>query len=162
VAAKKSGGTPRRESPIQFRPGSDLGHRVTQFSATHGLADAEACRNLIALAVSEMDCRYYPLVRQFADGMGAGMDFVRACIHIKAMIDGAALAAGPVVWSERDRAQFILKIVTKGLAERGVSVNTADLPFPPVPKPEPAPGGYRRKIDLGDPLPTKQAPQSTQ
>jgi hypothetical protein len=118
-----------REAPIQFRPGTDLGRRVTQFSSEHRLSDPESCRRLIALAVNEMDGRLYGLVRQLAEAMADEMDFVRACIHIKTMVDGAALADEQRVSSEPNRSLFILKIVKEAMGKKGHSVDTRGLWF---------------------------------
>src|SRR5690242_9834648 len=115
VRSKRTAARAPRESPIQFRPGTELGRLVTEFSAANRLSDPEACRCLIALAVTGMDARYYRLLRQLADGWSAGTDFARACVHVKTMLDGAALADGPNVFVEPRRSQLILQAVRDAL-----------------------------------------------
>ena len=118
-----------KESPIQFRPGTELGQRVAEFSSQHRLTAPDACRCLIALAVNEMDARYYALIRQLADVLEGGTEFVRACGHVKAMVDGAALAAGRTYASEPERSKFILKIVQEVLVQKGKTADTSGLWF---------------------------------
>jgi hypothetical protein len=119
----------RRESPIQFRPGTELGQLVTEFSAANRLSDPEACRCLIALAVTGMDGRYYRLLRQFADGAEGGKDFVRACVHVKTMLDGAAITGGQEVLNEPRRTDLIVRIVRDALEPRGIALDTSGFWF---------------------------------
>lgn len=126
---KKASSTPRRESPIQFRPGTELGQLVTDFSRSQGLKEGEACRRLIALAVTGMDGRYYPLIRQFAEGAGPARDFVRACAQVKSMVDGAALAGADEVGAEPGRSRFIFRIVKEALTSKGIELEAGGLWF---------------------------------
>jgi hypothetical protein len=99
------------------------------FSSANGLTAPEACRCLIALAVNEMDVRYYLLVRQLAEVLDGGSEFGRACAHVKAMVDGAALAAGRAYINEPERSNFILKIVQEALAQKGKPIEVRGLWF---------------------------------
>jgi hypothetical protein len=112
---KRSGVPGRRESPIQFRPGTELGQLVTEFSEANRLSDPEACRCLIALAVAGMDGRHYGLIRRFADGLGGAQEFVRACVRVKTMLDGAVLAGAQEAATEPGRSKFIERIVEEAL-----------------------------------------------
>jgi hypothetical protein len=110
------------------------------------LTAPEACRRLIALAVSDLDARYYPLVRQLADGLGWGADFARACVHLKAMLDGAILAAPTTASSELERSRFVLKVIKETLGQRGLPLNTQGTPFA-----APQPNTRRTHAGLGRP-----------
>src|SRR5690349_6783004 len=97
----------KREAPIQFRPGSELGQLVGTFASRHGLQTPEACRALVCLSVTEMDARYFPLVRQLADTIGGENAFVRACVRVHTALEGARRATGHPIQQDPDRAYFI-------------------------------------------------------
>src|SRR5947208_2347382 len=84
--------------PLQFRPGVELERLVASFAAEHGLRPNEACKCLIALAITAMDVRYYGLMHQLAEAMGGANAFVSACVHVQSRLDGAALMAGRPLW----------------------------------------------------------------
>jgi hypothetical protein len=120
---------PVREPQIQVRLGTDLGQLVASFASKNGLTKNDACKCLIALAATAMDCRYYGLVHQMAGGMGGRHAFVRSCVHIQTALEGAVLAEGVELNAEPERSLFILKIVREYLLGKGMNVETAELSF---------------------------------
>ena len=120
-----------RESPIQFRPGAELGQLVASLAAKYGLQTPEACRMLIALAVTEMDSRFFGLMQQMAVAMGGENAFLHACVHVHTALQGARRATSSPLQREAERASFILTTVQDFLANKGQSVKTEGLWFLP-------------------------------
>jgi hypothetical protein len=83
---------------------------------------------LVTLALSGLDLRYYTLVEQLADAMGGLSPFVRACLYIKARLDGAVLVSRDFI-KEPARSLFILKVVQEYLARHGRELPDMDLWF---------------------------------
>jgi hypothetical protein len=132
MASKK--GKPRSKPakqapPLQFRPGVELERLVESFAAERGLRPNEACKVLIALAITAMDVRYYGLMHQLAEAMGGASAFVSACIHVQSRLEGAALMAGRPLWREPERSLFMLKIIQEFLQGKGLEVPTQGLWF---------------------------------
>jgi hypothetical protein len=119
----------QRESPIQFRPGSELGHLVRNFADTHSLTAPEACRLLISLAVAEMDCRFAGLVLPLTEVMGGENAYVRACEHVHTALQAARRVTKRPMQLDPERAQFIEETVQGALAERGASERFRPLEF---------------------------------
>src|SRR5947209_13110579 len=82
----------KQNPPLQFRPGTELEELVATFADEHHLSPNEASKALVALAVTEMDRRFYPLIRRMAAAMGEPNAFVRACAHVRIALEGARLA----------------------------------------------------------------------
>jgi hypothetical protein len=106
---------------VQFRPGAELEEQIKAFAAKHDLQVNEACKVLVALAVSSMDVRYYDLINQMAEAMGGVNPFVRACVRVQAALEGAALATGKPLQLESDGSRFILQVVKDNLGREGHS-----------------------------------------
>jgi hypothetical protein len=121
--------TPTQGPPLQFRPGVQLEELVQNFATTYGLQPNEACKALVALAVTEMDCRFYKWLRQLATAMGGPHAFVLACAHVHAAVDGAGRMRGAPLLADPERARFILHTVRDFLASRGLQVDEAELSF---------------------------------
>ena len=117
--------------PLQFRPGVELERLVGSFASEHGLQPNEACKCLIALAITSMDVRYYALMNQLAETMGGANAFVRACLHVRTSLDGAVLAMGRSLLLEPERSLFILRVVRELLTAKGLEVQTEGLWFLP-------------------------------
>jgi hypothetical protein len=128
---KKRQESQRRPSPVQFRLESDLGQLVDTFAVRHSLSTNEAAKAMIALCVSELDCRYYELLRQLADAVGGSTPFVRACLHVQAALEGARRASGNPMQSDTDRGPFIVSTVQDALAAKGIQVQTPGMWFTP-------------------------------
>ncbi len=131
MARPKKQRTQKRETPVQFRPGSELGHLVATFAALHSLQLPEACRSLIALAVSAMDIRFFSLVHQMAEALDGENAFTRACVHINTALEGARRATGNPMQADPERALFIVETVRSFLRDRGLAVREEDLCFLP-------------------------------
>src|SRR5438094_4402929 len=117
----------RRESALQLRPGPDLGRLLDEFAAAHNRSRNDACKELLSLAVTDLDRRYYTLLRQMADAMGGVHAFPRACVHVQNALAGAALATGNTCWPEPERLRLILEVVTAFLASRGIQAQVEGL-----------------------------------
>jgi hypothetical protein len=100
-----------------------------RFAADHGLQVNEACKVLVALAVTALDARYYGLMRQLADVMGGANAFVRACVHVHAALAGARRATGRPLLREAERLPHIVATIEAALAENGLAVQTRGLWF---------------------------------
>lgn len=111
----------QRESPIQFRPGSELGHLVRNFATGHGLTLPEACRLLLCLAVAEMDCRFAGLILPLSGVMGGENAYVRACEHVHTALQAARRKTGEPIQMDPERADFIEQTVKAALADRGAA-----------------------------------------
>ena len=152
MARKKSKTDPKQGPPFQFRPGAELESLVGAFASQHGLAVNEACKELVALAVTAMDARYYALMRQLAEAMGGANAFVRACVHVHGRVEGAALA-DPKYRYEPGRARMIVKVVEEFVEAKGRRLSEDSLNFLPeehsqyaeVEMPEPS----RQKVSTG-------------
>lgn len=131
MARRKAEKESRRESPIQFRPGSELGHLIDSFASGHGLSVAEACRVLIALAVTEMDCRYFELIHQMGKAIGGESGFVRACVHVHTALAGARRMSNLPLQVDPERSLFIERTVHDFLAARGLQGQARGLWFVP-------------------------------
>jgi hypothetical protein len=151
----------KRESPIQFRPGSELGHLVSNFASAHRLTPPEACRLLISLAVAEMDCRFAGLILPLAEALGGENAFVRACDHVHTALQAARRATGLPVQMDPERAIFIQETVKAALTERGAADRFRPLAFLQVeaaraqaeeqPRTH-SPGAKRRVVRFAGPL----------
>jgi hypothetical protein len=119
----------QRESPIQFRPGSELGHLVRNFAEGHQLTPPEACRLLISLAVAEMDCRFAGLVLPLTEVMGGENAYVRGCEHVHTALQAARRATKRPMQLDPERAQFIEETVQGALKERGAGERFQPLEF---------------------------------
>jgi hypothetical protein len=119
----------KREAPIQFRPGSELGHLVQTFGSCHNLTMPEACRLLISLAVAEMDGRFAGLVLPLAQAMGGENSYVKACEHVRTALQAARRAKGTSMQTDPERAQFIEETVKVALMERGAGDRFRPLEF---------------------------------
>jgi hypothetical protein len=119
----------QRESPIQFRPGSELGHRVRGFSQAHGLQLPEACRLLLSLAIAELDCRFAGLILPLAEVMGGENAYVRACEHVHTALQAARRATGMPLQLDPERARFIEETVKVALSERDAGGRFRGLEF---------------------------------
>lgn len=129
----KKGTRTKQGPPLQFRPGVELERLVTDFAAPQRLEPNEACKVLVALAVTGLDGRYYPLMRQLAEAMGGDTNaFTHACVHVKTAVDGAALALGKPLHAEPERSRFILKVVVEFLSGKGMVAQTEGLWFLPA------------------------------
>ena len=128
MAPAKKELSPKREPPIQLRPGPELGRLIGDFAAQAGLPVNEACKRLIALALTSMDVRYHDLVGHLADAMGGA--FVHACIHVQSALSGAALAGQPKRL-EPERSLFILKVVQDLFLSKGRQLPDLQLWFLP-------------------------------
>jgi hypothetical protein len=111
---------------VQFRPGAELEEQIKTFAAKHDLQVNEACKVLVALAVSSMDVRYYDLINQMAEVMGGVNPFVRACVRVQAALEGAALATGKPLQLEPERSEFIFQVAKDFLSAKGIQVRTED------------------------------------
>lgn len=127
----------KREAPIQFRPGAELGHLIGAFAAEHGLHLNEACKSLIALSVVGLDCRFYDLMHQMADAMGGPNAFVRSCVHVDAALKGASRARGRPIQLDPERAEFVRQTVHDFLVGRGIQFQEKGFWLLPEPR-EPA------------------------
>jgi hypothetical protein len=123
--------SPKREPPVQLRPGPDLGRLLHEFATRHDLQPNEACKCLVVLALTEMDCRFYGLVNQLALAMGGSNAFVHACTHVQAALAGAGRLRGQPIRFDPERAVFILQTVRDFLADRGLQVEEHGLWFLP-------------------------------
>lgn len=129
-SAEKS---PRQEPPLQFRAGPDLAPLIHGFASEHRVTANEASKALAALALAELDCRYFSLVRQLGDALGGSVNsFVRACLDVRSALRGAAVSRGRPLCSEPERSVFIASFIRDFLAARGVELQTDDLWFMPV------------------------------
>ena len=70
MVRKKSGGGYKQGPPLQFRPGVELEPLIASFAGEHRLRPNEACKALVGLAVTELDRRFYALIRELAEAMG--------------------------------------------------------------------------------------------
>jgi hypothetical protein len=131
MARRKAEQESRRESPIQFRPGSELGHLINSFASGHGLSLAEGCRALIALAVTEMDCRYFELIHQMAEAIGGENCFARACLHVHTALAGARRTSNSPLQLDPERSLFIERTAYDFLAARGLQEQARGLEFVP-------------------------------
>src|SRR6202035_434789 len=107
--------------------GVELEELVQKFAEQQDLQVNEACKALVALAVTAMDVRYYGLISQMAEKMGGVNAFVRACARVHVALEGAMLATGRPLEDEPERSLFILKVVRDFLAARDIQVQTQDL-----------------------------------
>lgn len=111
--------TPKREAPLQFRPGPDLDRLIGVFARRHSLQANEACRRLVALAVLDMDGRFYDVVAQMAEVLGGADAFTRACVYVHAALVGARTATGSALQHDPERARFIQQTVRHYLGQQG-------------------------------------------
>jgi hypothetical protein len=120
---------PKREPPIQIRPGPDLGRLLGEFAARYKVALNQACKCLVALAVTELDSRFYPLLHQLAEAMGGADAFTRACTHVRAALEGGVRARGEPLLYDPDRATFVVQTVRDFLTARGMELHDHGLSF---------------------------------
>jgi hypothetical protein len=137
---------PKREPPIQIRPGPDLGRLLGDFAARYNVALNQACKCLVALALTELDCRFYPLLHQLAEAMGGADAFTRACTHVRAALEGGARARGAPLLYDPDRATFVVQTVRDFLTTRGMELQDHGLSFVPqeerLPQDQASPDAY--------------------
>jgi hypothetical protein len=132
VPRPKKEGPPGYEPTVQFRPIPEFAQLVQAFARDHGLALGEAYKDLAALAIIGLDCRYFPLLNQMAKVMGGTNAVVHACLHVHAALRAAARVHGCKDLSEPLRTQFILETAAEVLALKEQSVQMDDLGFLPV------------------------------
>jgi hypothetical protein len=137
VARKGKRGEYKQGPPIQFRPGPELERPILSFASAHGLHPNEACKALVALAINDMDVRFYGLVRQLAEVLGSANAFARACDHVHSALVGARCATGEPIQFDPERCLIILKIIRDYLGAQGLQVQEQGLWFLPAPRPEP-------------------------
>src|SRR5258708_6967512 len=94
VTRKKTARSEKQGPPIQFRPGVEMEQLIAAFATQHTLPLNEACKALAVLAVTEMDHRFYRLMRQLSDAMDGVNAFSRACAHVHTSLRGARRATG--------------------------------------------------------------------
>jgi hypothetical protein len=129
VATNKNKRAYKQGPPFQFRPGPDLEQAVTDFGRLCGLNANDACKVLVALAVTAMDLRFFPLVRPMAEALGGAHAFPRACVRISGALDGARRATGQPLQLDPERALFILGTVQDYLATKGLTMPEQDFWF---------------------------------
>jgi hypothetical protein len=139
MTRRRNRGTYKQEPPHQFRPGIDLDPLIAAFASEHGLVVNEACKVLVALAVTEMDRRFYGLMLQLAEAMGGVNPFPRACAHIHTSLQAARRATDRLLQSDPERALFILSTVRDFLATMGRTIQGESYCFLP-------PGSQREEL----------------
>ena len=117
--------------PWQFRPSPDLRELVGQFAVSNQLGPNEACKVLVALAMSELDYRHFGLIRQLAEALGGPDAFVRACTHIRSALEGARRATRNPIQVDPKHAVFIIETVQESLAAKGIQIQMRCLLFRP-------------------------------
>lgn len=127
MARKKHSTGQKQGPPIQFRPGVELEQLVITFAAGCSLPANEACKVLVALAVSEMDCRHYPLIAQLAEVIGGANAFPRACNHVHVSLQGARRMAQRPLQADPGRTLFIVQTVRDYIANKGLALEERDL-----------------------------------
>ncbi len=156
MARKRTNGRQRQGPPLQFRPGPELGRLIDAFASEHALQPNEACKVLVSLAVNELDCRYYQLLRRLAEVMGGGGAFPQACSYVRASLEGARRFSGQPLQLDPDRAAFIVRTVREEVERKGHQVAEVSLWFlpeaPQVPAEPIGPGQQpkaepRRRVD---------------
>jgi hypothetical protein len=120
-----------RQPPIQFRVESDLAKLVHAFAEANAMNVHAACKALVALAVNELDCRYYGLLHAMAEGMGGANAFSASCSHVRAALEGARRATGAPLQLDPERAVFIWSTVVDFFRGRGLSIDLPHLSFLP-------------------------------
>jgi hypothetical protein len=93
---------------------------------------------LVALAVTEMDCRHYLLLRRMSEALGGEQAFLRSCVHVHTALEGAQRAGNPLQ-TDPERASFIVRTVQDFLAARNLQLQPEDVLFPVVPQPNEVP-----------------------
>jgi hypothetical protein len=150
MAATRRSKPPKREAPIQIRPGPDLGRLLAEFTSRYNLHLNEACKCLVALALTELDSRFYPLLHQLAEAMGGANAFVRACTHVRAALEGGARARGEPLLHDPGRAKFVVQTVRDFLTARGMVLHDHGLSFVPqeerLPQDEESEEDYYRRF----------------
>ncbi len=140
IARKKK--SSKQAPPIQFRPGVELEQLVRGFASKYDLKMNECCKALITLAVTELDIRFYPFVREMADAIGGANSFVRCCVYLRTAWQTAIRLHSTVHISEEQRIEFIVSTVAAFLAERGLAIRSpnpwADTTFGPSESATPA------------------------
>src|SRR5581483_5843756 len=111
----------------QLRPGPDLGRLIAEFATAYELEINEACKCLVALAVTTLDARYYGLVEQMASAIGGKHAYVRASVYIQAALQGAGHATGYSLGTDSERGLFIAQIVRDFLSQRGQELSERSL-----------------------------------
>jgi hypothetical protein len=139
MARVKKDESPKREPPVQLRTGPDLGRLLYEFSSRHNLQLNDACKRLVALALTELDCRFYDLVNQLAHAMGGSNAFVHACTHLQAALAGAGRLRGQPIRFDPERAVFVLQTIREFLSDRGLQVDESGLWFVAEQKEGPSP-----------------------
>jgi hypothetical protein len=142
MTSKKKNQSPTRVPPVQMRSGPELGQMLQEFAAQHNLQVNEACKCLVALAVTGLDRRFYELLKQLALGMGGANAFVRACVYVHTSLEGAGRLQGRPIQFDPPRAGFILQTVSDFLAARQLRVEKRgleSLPLEHVREGKPAP-----------------------
>jgi hypothetical protein len=127
--ARKAKDKYQQRPQFQYRGGADLDGRINSFAAEHGLHPNEACKVLTALAVMEMDGRFYKAIRRMSEAMGGPNAFVRSCVHVHTALQGARSVTGQPMQFDPQRVLFLLKIANDFLTERGLQLEAEDLWF---------------------------------
>jgi hypothetical protein len=134
---------------------------VRDFAAEHGLHLNEGCKALVALAVNELDRRYYPVVRQLADSMGGRNAITRACSHISTALQGARRATGLPLQLDPERSRFIVQTVRDFIAGKGLPVEGVCLWFLPeeavAAAPQEAQEPFRQPVEQQKPQPAQRS-----
>ncbi len=131
MARAKKKRAPKQGPPLQFRPGAELERLVVDFAARHHIESNEACKALVALAVTGLDARYYGLMRQLADALGGTNAFIRACVRVDTALHAARRASGRLMQLDPERALFIQDTVREFLVDNGAEASQAVLAFLP-------------------------------
>jgi hypothetical protein len=132
VPKKKGGGEQKQGPPIQFRPGVELEQLLSGFAARHNLPRNDAAKILVALAISELDCRFYPLIHQMSQAMGEGPNAIaRSCDYIRISLEAGRRATGHPLQLDPERSWFIVETVRDFVAGKGLPVEGVRLAFLP-------------------------------
>ncbi len=131
MAKKKARGGQKQGPPLQFRPGVELEQMLSAFAGEHDLPLNDACKFLVALAVAELDCRFFRLIKEMSQAMGGANAFPRSCDHIRISLEAARRATGMPLHLDPERAWFIRQTARDYIAARGLPVEGVGLWFLP-------------------------------
>jgi hypothetical protein len=122
---------PKQRPPIQFRPGGSLAKLIGDFARENEIEPNDACKALVALAINELDCRFYKIVAMMAATLGGPNGFTDACMIIRAQLEGARRRSQDPLELQLDpsRAIFVQETVLDWLRRTGNPCEGFGLPF---------------------------------
>jgi hypothetical protein len=97
---------------------------IDDFAARVQLDPNEICKRLVALALTEMDARFYPLITEMAEAMGGANPFPRCCVHVQTALQTLLRLRKGTTVTEPERLWFVVDTARAYLAQKGLPLRS--------------------------------------